>query len=140
MKHFITGLLLLSSLSTIAAPFHVEPTDSIRLIPEGSYIEFTKDFNVKPVLDAHLLGNSKRIRCWMVTNVSSKDRVIKAGTKIEIRFLDMYYPRFSTPKDEKIKNIYCSNPVTEDRELLVGEFEDAIKSVAKLVMSEPVEF
>jgi hypothetical protein len=141
MKKLLICLTTFVSFSLFGGILHVGPTDSVSLIPHGSYIKFTKDFNVKPVLVHHLLGSKETTKCFLYTKTSSKiDRVIKAGTKIEIEFLDMRYPRFNTPKNNKIESIFCDIPSTYNQTMTVQDFVDAISDVAVLIMSEPVEF
>lgn len=143
MKKIMFVFVALVSLSTgvLASVLHVEPTDSVELIPAGSYIEFVKDFNVKPRQLAHLLGIDGDNKCFMyVSEAKNEDRVIKKGTKIEISFHGMNYPRFSSPNNTKIESIYCQVPASKNLNMTVKEFTDAISSTAVLKMSEPVEF
>ena len=141
MKGLLISLLIVGTLNSIAGILHVEPTDSVKLIPSGSYIEFTKDFNVKPMLKEHALGSANGVVCKMNLEViSDKDRVIRIGTKIEIKFHDMKYPRFVTPGNKNINTIFCEVPAREHRDMTVKEFTDSISNVANLVMSGPIDF
>lgn len=141
MKIICSLFFTLITSSVFANLFHVEPTDSIRLIPEGSVIKFTRDFNIKPQTYEHLLGNSQEASCYLyVKKTSPKDRVIKAGTTFEIKFFNMKYPRLVVPGSDKIEIIYCKVLSTDNWDMTIQQFTDAIANTAKLIMSEPEEF
>lgn len=145
MQRLLIGLIILGSMNAFAKVNHVEPNDSIELIPQGSKVTFIKDFNVKPRLREHKLSESKSYACFLYLHqdgVSGSDRVISAGRSFEVEYFGMAYPRFNLPKEEKAQTIYCKSRIGKEKEnqMTVAEFVDAIADTLVLKMSDPHEF
>jgi|GEM_PF-4226023 len=128
---------------------HSQDNYSIALIPEGAYIEFIKDFNINAKKFVHritpksLYYDHKKNRCSLYLPnddaSSKKNRVIRKGTKFNVYFGGMRFPRLNFV-NKKINTLACYVPKKHNANMTIKELRRAISKYAKLHFPETDEF